>query len=121
MKTYANKSNARRGAAAANLNPDKLHFVKVAGGRWTWEQPRQARQTRQTRSTKAEVKHDVQAPMSGVCRTIWDFCEKQKKEKQIIMKPKAMKKVAEDKGWNKTNAVLAMYKWRHFNGITGRQ
>jgi hypothetical protein len=55
----------------------------------------------------------------GKCRAIWDFCDALT-AKGVTPMPKLLKESAETHGWNANNAVIEMYQWRKFNGITGR-
>lgn len=56
----------------------------------------------------------------GKCRAIWDACDAVNAD-GTVPTPKIMKALAAEQGWNANNAVIEMYQWRKFNGITGRQ
>lgn len=56
----------------------------------------------------------------GKCRAVWDECDRLTAE-GITPVPKLLKDWAVDNGQNENNAVIEMYNWRKFNGITGRQ
>ena len=63
----------------------------------------------------------VRPSVGGKCRAIWDACDAYLEEKGAAPMPKDIKVIAEEKGWNLNNAVIEMYQWRKFHGITGRQ
>ena len=56
----------------------------------------------------------------GKCRAIWDHCDEMY-AKGVTPMPKLIKEAAKQKGWNENNAVIEMYQWRKFHGVTGRQ
>jgi hypothetical protein len=58
--------------------------------------------------------------VGGKCRQVWDFCDRVMEGGQLPM-PKQMREWAASKGVNENNAVIEMYQWRKFHGITGRQ
>ncbi len=109
-KFYASKSNAKRAAKATGVNVETVKFVEQ-GCKWTWETPKQGR------SKLVESNGIKQPAPGGACRKVWDFCAAKYENEGVVMKPKAMKEVAAEKGWNATNAVLSMYKWRKFANV----
>lgn len=62
----------------------------------------------------------VRPSVGGKCRQVWDFCDRVMEGGQLPM-PKQMREWAASKGVNENNAVIEMYQWRKFHGITGRQ
>lgn len=58
-------------------------------------------------------------PGNGKCRAVWDACTAMVAAGQVPT-PAALKQWAAANGANATNAVIELYAWRKFNGITGR-
>jgi len=63
----------------------------------------------------------VRPSVGGKCRAIWDECDVFLVEMKRSPMPKEIKALAEKNEWNVNNAVIEMYQWRKFNGMTGRQ
>lgn len=71
-----------------------------------------------------EERNGVKRPSAGgKCRAIWDTLD------AYVADPdnegqqptsKIVKAIAEEEGWNPTNAMIEFYNWRKFNGVTGR-
>lgn len=72
--------------------------------------------------TPPEIVNGVRKPSVGtVCREVWDELEKLRTAAGgVAPDSKAVKALAESKGWNANNASIEFYQWRKFNGITGR-
>lgn len=68
-----------------------------------------------------DAQNGVSRPSAGgVCRQVWDFCDKTSSELKRPPIAKEVKAQAEKVGWNSNNASLEYYAWRKFNGIKGR-
>lgn len=69
-----------------------------------------------------EERNGVKRPsLGGACRAIWDACDAYQAAEGKAPSVKAVKEMAEVKGWNPNNASIEYYLWRKFNGIRGRQ
>lgn len=62
----------------------------------------------------------VRPSAGGVCRAVWDFCDGFLASNGRSPLPKEIKEASTQEGWNVNNALIEMYQWRKFNGITGR-
>jgi hypothetical protein len=54
----------------------------------------------------------------GKCAAVWEFCDAYYAANGNSPMPKNMKKWAEDFNFNSNNAVIEMYQWRKFVGIS---
>ncbi len=62
----------------------------------------------------------VRMPSAGTaCRAVWDYCTSQV-EAGAPPTAKTVKAHADASGWNTNNASIEFYRWRTFNGISGR-
>lgn len=140
-KTYSTKAAAKLGAKRQELNIDALSFLEDKEGRWSWEvtadleqaeeeteQPTIGTDLESKAGTGIKIEKDrpekfgiVRPSEGGKCRAVWDECDALLKKTGQTVMPKAIKAIAEDKGWNINNAVIEMYRWRRFNGFIGRQ
>ncbi|MBC9053185.1 hypothetical protein IAP83_01625 [Pseudomonas aeruginosa] len=57
----------------------------------------------------------VKRPGPGKCLEVWEYLDQHGN-----LTPKDLKPVAAEKGWNENNALIELYGWRRFNGISGR-
>lgn len=159
MKTYTNKSNARRAAKrlatlhnfVVNFSAELLtgstdKFVPsivvnieeddIPADLWglalvapevegAWDEIEEKDKEvghRLTIEKNREERNGIKKPsLGGKCRAVWDYCDMYFGNKGTPPMPKHMKETAEEKGWNKNNAVLEMYQWRRFIGIAGRK
>lgn len=68
-----------------------------------------------------DTKHDVTKPsIGGMCRRVWDWCDS---FKELEKRPPCLaeaKATAKAHDWNENNTVIEYYRWRQFNGISGR-
>ena len=55
----------------------------------------------------------VMRPGPGKCLEVWEYLDQHGN-----MMPKDLKPIAGEKGWNENNALIELYQWRKFNGIT---
>lgn len=130
-KTYTKRENAKRAALAAGV-PDELVEITVhksaEGVRFGWKAmeapaPAAAEAVVTTGKPKKEPapkvvrieQNGVKRPGPGKCLEVWEYLDQHGN-----MTPKDLKPVAAEKGWNENNALIEMYGWRRFNGITGR-
>lgn len=68
-----------------------------------------------------ETQNGVTRPSTGgVCAEIWDFCDNVLKHEDRIATAKDLRAAAELNGWDQTTTRIQMYKWRKFQGISGR-
>jgi hypothetical protein len=92
--------------------------------------PRSTRST-STRGQKIEkerpTQNGVQQPSAGtLCRAVWDqlttLMQYNLSSTGAATVPSAqdIKKIGEEKGWNNNNVSIEYYRWRKFNGVTGR-
>lgn len=67
-----------------------------------------------------EERNGVKRPRAGgLCAAVWDFCDHvARTEGSSEVTSKVLKQAAADKGWNENNALIEMYGWRKFNGIS---
>lgn len=128
-KTYTKRENARRAGVAAGVPAELVEITvhKSADGvRFGWkamEEPAPAAAVVTTGKPKKEAapkvqrieQNGVKRPGPGKCLEVWEYLDQHGN-----MTPKDLKPVAAEKGWNENNALIEMYGWRRFNGITGR-
>jgi hypothetical protein len=73
-----------------------------------------------------EERNGIKMPSAGgMCRAVWDELTsllRHNEESGLADVPTlaAIKKIAEEKGWNVNNASIEYYQWRRFHGIVGR-
>jgi hypothetical protein len=60
-----------------------------------------------------EERNGVKRPGPGKCLDVWEYLDQ-----HGDMKPNDLKPVAVDNGWNQSNALIELYQWRKFNGVT---
>lgn len=60
-----------------------------------------------------EERNGVKRPGPGKCLEVWEYLDQ-----QGDMKPNDLKLVAVERGWNANNALIELYQWRKFNGVT---
>lgn len=64
----------------------------------------------------------IRPSVGGKCRAIWNKCDSlYRKGRGHLPMPQEIKQLAKDNDWNTNNAVIEMYQWRKFHGISGRQ
>ena len=134
-KTYTKRENAKR-AGVAEGGPGELLEIPVhrpaEGVRFGWkalEAPVPAAEAAPadavvtTGKPKKEAapkverveQNGVKRPGPGKCLEVWEYLDQHGN-----MMPKDLKLVAAEKGWNENNALIELYGWRRFNGISGR-
>lgn len=134
-KTYTKRENARRAGVAAGVPAELVEITvhkSAEGVRFGWKQmeapapadegaPADAVVTtgkpKKEPASKVEriEQNGVKRPGPGKCLEVWEYLDQHGN-----MTPKDLKSVAAEKGWNENNALIEMYGWRRFNGITGR-
>jgi len=134
-KTYTKRENAKRAAIAAGVPAELVQITvhkSADGTRFGWKQkeaPAPAAEAAPaapvvtTGKPKKEAapkvqrveQNGVKRPGPGKCLEVWEYLDQHGN-----MTPKDLKPVAAEKGWNENNALIEMYGWRRFNGITGR-
>lgn len=68
-----------------------------------------------------EERNGVKRPSAGgKCAMVWDALDAFVAEEKMQPTIAIVKDIAEDEGWNVTNATIEFYNWRKFNGISGR-
>ena len=70
----------------------------------------------------SETRNGVTRPSAGgKCRAVWDALDALS-EVLVEGKPtvKRVRELAAEKGWDVTTAQVQFYRWRKFNGISGR-
>lgn len=130
-KTYTKRENARRAGVAAGVPAELVEITvhkSAQGVRFGWKAmeapaPTAADAVVTTGKPKKEVapkvqrveQNGVKRPGPGKCLEVWEYLDQHGN-----MTPKDLKPVAAEKGWNENNALIEMYGWRRFNGISGR-
>lgn len=67
--------------------------------------------------TVREERNGIKRPsVGGLCRAIWDMLDVVLLETCVVPSLKAVKKTAEERGWNLNNAVIEYYRWKKFSG-----
>ncbi len=114
-------ASAAQGAAntpAATATESKPVAAPAAAHVVTTSKPKQAAAPKVPRQERNGVKRPR---AGGACAAVWDFCDHvARTEGASEVTSKVVKQAAADKGWNENNALIEMYGWRRFNGITGR-
>lgn len=134
-KTYTKRENARRAGVAAGVPAELVEITvhkSAEGVRFGWKQteaPATAAKAtpaegvvttsklKKAAAPKVErvEQNGVKRPGPGKCLEVWEYLDQHGN-----MKPKDLKPVAAEKGWNENNALIELYGWRRFNGISGR-
>lgn len=125
-KTYTKRENARRAGVAAGVPAELVEITvhkSAEGVRFGWAKKEAAAPVIPTSKAKKEVapkvqrveQNGVKRPGPGKCLEVWEYLDQHGN-----MTPKDLKPVAAEKGWNENNALIEMYGWRRFNGISGR-
>ncbi len=66
-----------------------------------------------------EERNGIKRPsIGGACRKIWDYCDTYFDAKGVAPKPKECKAFAALNGLNLNNAVIELYQWRKFVGLS---
>lgn len=67
--------------------------------------------------TVREERNGVKRPSAGgLCRAVWDMLDVVLLETCVVPSLKAVKKIAEERGWNLNNAAIEYYRWKKFSG-----
>lgn len=130
-KTYTKRENARRAGVAAGVPAELVEITVHKNGddvRFGWKEmeapaPAAAEPVVTTSKPKKKAapkverveQNGVKRPGPGKCLEVWEYLDQHGN-----MMPKDLKQIAAEKGWNENNALIEMYGWRRFNGITGR-
>jgi hypothetical protein len=134
-KTYTKRENARRAGVAAGVPAELVEITvhkSAEGVRFGWKQMEAPEPADEGAPADAVVttgkpkkepapkverieQNGVKRPGPGKCLEVWEYLDQHGN-----MTPKDLKPVAAEKGWNENNALIEMYGWRRFNGITGR-
>lgn len=65
-----------------------------------------------------ETQNGVTRPsIGGKCRAVWDGLDAEGTDTTA----KRARELADANGWDRTTTMVQFYKWRKFNGVTGRQ
>lgn len=82
---------------------------------------RQASRNTYTIEKNRPEQNGIKRPsIGGKCRAVWDAMDELRANANAIPTSEQVRKLAEDRGWNKNNTMIEFYQWRKFNGITGR-
>ncbi len=130
-KTYTKRENARRAGVAAGVPAELVEITVHKNGdevRFGWKAmgapaPAPAEAVVTTGKLKKEVapkverveQNGVKRPGPGKCLEVWEYLDQYGNKT-----PKELKPVVAEKGWNENNALIELYGWRRFNGISGR-
>ena len=129
-KTYTKRENARRAGVAAGVPAELVEITVHKNGdevRFGWkamEAPAPATADAVLTTSKPKKaapkverveQNGVKRPGPGKCLEVWEYLDQHGN-----MTPKDLKPVAAEKGWNENNALIELYGWRRFNGISGR-
>ena len=63
-----------------------------------------------------DEKNGVRAPLSGVCRDLWDALSAML-AKGTAPDSKAVRELTEKKGWNQNNSSIEFSRWRRYHGF----
>lgn len=115
-------ASAAQGAAntpAATATESEPVAAPAAAHVVTTSKPKQAAEDKVPREPREE-RNGVKRPRAGgLCAAVWDFCDHvARTEGASEVTAKVLRQAAEDKGWNENNALIEMYGWRKFNGIS---
>jgi hypothetical protein len=126
-KTYTKRENARRAGVAAGVPAELVEITvhkSAEGVRFGWKQKEapvepvvtmsEPKKTATPKVARVE-QNGVKRPGPGKCLEVWEYLDQHGN-----MKPKDMKPIAEERGWNINNVQIEFYRWRKFNGIRGR-
>lgn len=64
------------------------------------------------------IQNNVRKPGPGLCLDVWNACQEVLDKTGSAPDSKAVKAIAETKGWNPNNASIEFYQWRKFTGIS---
>ncbi|MGC3189997.1 hypothetical protein ACPTGE_06655 [Pseudomonas aeruginosa] len=105
--------SATQGAAntpAATATESEPVAAPVAAHVVTTSKPKQAAAPKVPR----EERNGVKRPRAGgACAAVWEYLDQNGN-----MQPKDLKPVAAEKGWNENNALIELYGWRKFMGLS---
>lgn len=128
-ETYTRRENARRAGVAAGIPRERVAITvhKDSGEvRFGWKESlTPIKETGTAVAPKAkesaprveqEERNGVKRPKAGgLCAAVWDWLDA-----NSGATVKDAKAVAAERGWNTNNVTCEFYRWRRFNGITGR-
>jgi hypothetical protein len=128
IKTYANRSNARRAAVAAGNLAEQVEITvhkSPQGTRFGWAANVEANRStvgaanalpaKRSRVQRVEQNGVKRPAAGGICADVWGWLDANP-EATV----KALRETALAKRWNSNNATCEFYAWRKFNGIRGR-
>ncbi|MCC0375620.1 hypothetical protein [Pseudomonas aeruginosa] len=106
-------ASAAQGAAntpAATATESEPVAAPAAAHVVTTSKPKQAAAPKVPR----EERNGVKRPRAGgACAAVWEYLDQNGN-----MQPKDLKPVAAEKGWNENNALIELYGWRKFMGLS---
>lgn len=106
-------ASAAQGAAntpAATATESEPVAAPAAAHVVTTSKPKQAAAPKVPR----EERNGVKRPRAGgACAAVWEYLDQHGN-----MQPKDLKPVAAEKGWNENNALIELYGWRKFMGLS---
>lgn len=105
-KKAARKSEAR---APEQAEAHAVQEVTAAEPAATTRKPKKEKAPK----TAREERNGVKRPGPGKCLEVWEYLDA-----NGDMQAKDLKPIAETKGWNRNNALIELYQWRKFNGVT---
>lgn len=133
-KTYTKRENAKRAAIAAGVSGELVQITvhkSAEGTRFGWKQkdapapaaevvpvvttgkPKKEPMPKGQREPREE-RNGVRRPRAGgACAAVWEYLDQYGN-----MQPKDLKPVAAEKGWNENNALIELYGWRKFMGLS---
>lgn len=130
-KTYTKRENARRAGVAAGVPAELVEITVHKNGdevRFGWkamEAPAPAAADAVVTTSKPKKaaapkverveQNGIKRPGPGKCLEVWEHLDQHGN-----MKPKDLKPIADERGWNINNVQIELYQWRKFNGIGGR-
>lgn len=121
-KTYTKRENARRAGVAAGVPAELVEITVHKNGdevRFGWKameapaQPVVTTPAEEVPKVERIEQNGVKRPGPGKCLEVWEYLDQHGN-----MMPKDLKPIAGEKGWNENNALIELYQWRKFNGIT---
>jgi len=110
-KKAARKSETKIAAAQHETPETEASTVREPAA----AEPKTGRKPKKGAAPKVprEERNGVKRPSPGKCLEVWEYLDQ-----HADMKPSDLKPVAVEKGWNQNNALIELYQWRKFNGIT---
>lgn len=81
----------------------------------------QSRSTYTIEKNRPEQNGIKRPSAGGLCRAVWDACDELREKLAGAIPGSAdIRKLSDDRGWNRNNTMIEFYQWRKYNGVVGR-